>query len=65
MPEATRPERVLVVGYSYGSIVSAAACVDIPECIGFAVIAPPLDWYVHFALNLGVLEVLMLRATVG
>jgi alpha/beta superfamily hydrolase len=36
------PNRILLVGYSYGSIVSASASCDIPEVVGVASIAPPL-----------------------
>ena len=36
------PTRILLVGYSYGSIVSASASSQIPECIGVASVAPPL-----------------------
>jgi len=36
--------QVLVVGYSYGSVIGAAAAADIPQCVGCATIAPPLDY---------------------
>ena len=35
---------MLIVGYSYGSLVGAAACSEIPEAIGYACICPPLDY---------------------
>ena len=37
------PNRILVVGYSYGSIIGLSASASIPECIGVAAIAPPLS----------------------
>jgi uncharacterized protein len=36
------PKSILLVGYSYGSIISASASVEIPQCIGVAMISPPL-----------------------
>lgn len=36
--------QVLIVGYSYGSMIGAAAAAVIPQCVGFAVLAPPLDY---------------------
>jgi len=36
--------QVLVVGYSYGSIIAAAAATEIPQCIGYGVICPPLHY---------------------
>lgn len=38
------PERILLVGYSYGSLVVAAAADDIPEVVAFACVSPPLYW---------------------
>jgi len=35
------PKYVLLVGYSYGSLISASASADIPQCIGVVSIAPP------------------------
>jgi len=43
VPESLRPKKILVVGYSYGSIAAGAAVSELPECIGFALIAPPID----------------------
>uniref|UniRef100_A0A7S2K855 AB hydrolase-1 domain-containing protein n=1 Tax=Zooxanthella nutricula TaxID=1333877 RepID=A0A7S2K855_9DINO len=44
--------QVLVVGYSYGSIIGAAAAADIPQCVGFAVLGPPLDYgWALYVLN--------------
>lgn len=37
-------DRVLIVGYSYGSIVAMAAVNDIPEAVGYVAINPPLDY---------------------
>eukprot|EP00934_Nitzschia_sp_Nitz4_P001049 Nitzschia sp. Nitz4//scaffold126_size65214//44436//45295//NITZ4_006160-RA/size65214-snap-gene-0.53-mRNA-1//1//CDS//3329534701//1049//frame0 len=36
------PTRLLLVGYSYGSIISASASASIPQVIGVVSIAPPL-----------------------
>mmetsp|Transcript_29003 Transcript_29003/g.54490 ORF Transcript_29003/g.54490 Transcript_29003/m.54490 type:complete len:274 (+) Transcript_29003:14-835(+) len=36
------PSFILLVGYSYGSIISASASPKIPQCIGVAMISPPL-----------------------
>jgi len=38
---ASKPTKILIVGYSYGSFVGASASADIPECIGYVSIAPP------------------------
>jgi alpha/beta superfamily hydrolase len=35
------PKYILLVGYSYGSIISASASASIPTCIGVVSIAPP------------------------
>mmetsp|Transcript_50459 Transcript_50459/g.113470 ORF Transcript_50459/g.113470 Transcript_50459/m.113470 type:complete len:180 (-) Transcript_50459:27-566(-) len=43
--------QVLLIGYSYGSIVAAAAAPDILECIGYVVLGPPLRY--TWALYLG------------
>lgn len=36
------PNRLLLVGYSYGSIIAASASSSIPQVIGVASIAPPI-----------------------
>lgn len=36
------PERILLVGYSYGSLVVAGVAEDIPEVVAFVCISPPL-----------------------
>lgn len=36
------PNRLLLVGYSYGSIISASASASIPQVVGVASIAPPI-----------------------
>ena len=36
------PKRILLIGYSYGSMISAGACSSIPQCIGVVWIAPAL-----------------------
>lgn len=43
LPEAQRPSQLIVVGYSYGSLPSAAAATSIPECVGYVMIAPPIE----------------------
>lgn len=48
------PRQILLVGYSYGSIICASATASIPECIGMIWIAPPLGvrrWLYLFAGN--------------
>lgn len=48
------PKNILLVGYSYGSIICASATASIPECIGMIWIAPPLGvrrWLYLFAGN--------------
>lgn len=41
--EATEqaPTHLLLVGYSYGSLIASSASADIPQCIGVIAIAPP------------------------
>mmetsp|Transcript_13039 Transcript_13039/g.29625 ORF Transcript_13039/g.29625 Transcript_13039/m.29625 type:complete len:232 (-) Transcript_13039:143-838(-) len=41
---APQASQVLLIGYSYGSMIAAAAAVEIPECIGYALFGPPLDY---------------------
>jgi len=36
------PSFILLVGYSYGSIISASASTSIPQCIGTVMVSPPL-----------------------
>ncbi|CAE8639820.1 unnamed protein product, partial [Polarella glacialis] len=36
--------QVLVVGYSYGSMIGAAATAEIPAAIGYAALCPPIDY---------------------
>jgi alpha/beta superfamily hydrolase len=48
------PNRILLVGYSYGSIIAGSASCSIPECVGVASIAPPLavrHWLFFFNGN--------------
>jgi alpha/beta superfamily hydrolase len=40
--ESPRPTYILLVGYSYGSIISASASANISQCVGVISIAPPL-----------------------
>eukprot|EP00521_Asterionellopsis_glacialis_P013339 CAMPEP_0195306222 /NCGR_PEP_ID=MMETSP0707-20130614/37077_1 /TAXON_ID=33640 /ORGANISM="Asterionellopsis glacialis, Strain CCMP134" /LENGTH=339 /DNA_ID=CAMNT_0040370433 /DNA_START=254 /DNA_END=1273 /DNA_ORIENTATION=+ len=35
------PECILLVGYSYGSLIAASASANIPQCVGCVSIAPP------------------------
>ena len=44
LPAEQRPTQIIICGYSYGSIPAAAAAMEVPECIAFAMIAPPLDY---------------------
>ena len=46
LPAGRRCERVLLVGYSYGSMVCLAACAELGagRCVGVAALAPPLDY---------------------
>lgn len=43
--------QVLIVGYSYGSVIGAAAAAEIPQCIGYVTLGPPLDY--AWALYIG------------
>ncbi|KAI2488713.1 hypothetical protein MHU86_25767 [Fragilaria crotonensis] len=48
------PSRILLVGYSYGSLIAASASANIPECIGCISIAPPWSvqhWLLMFNSN--------------
>lgn len=48
---------VLIIGYSYGSMVGAAAASEIPKCIGYAMICPPLGYgWALFLFNAGTLQ---------
>ena len=40
--EKKPPKFILLVGYSYGSIISGSASATIPECIATVMISPPL-----------------------
>ena len=40
--EKKPPRFILLVGYSYGSIISASASATIPQCIATVMISPPL-----------------------
>mmetsp|Transcript_63292 Transcript_63292/g.115394 ORF Transcript_63292/g.115394 Transcript_63292/m.115394 type:complete len:231 (-) Transcript_63292:25-717(-) len=42
--KAPLASQVLLVGYSYGALIAAAAGADIPEMIGWTTIAPALDY---------------------
>lgn len=49
---ARPPERLLLVGYSYGSLVVAGVAEDVPEVVAFACISPPLYYaWALFACN--------------
>ena len=43
------PLYILLVGYSYGSLITASASTSIPQCIGCISIAPPIS-VVHWLL---------------
>ena len=48
------PKYILLVGYSYGSIISASASANIPQCVGTVMISPPLavrHWLYMFSGN--------------
>lgn len=48
------PSYIFLVGYSYGSIISASASASIPQCIGTVMISPPLavrHWLYMFKGN--------------
>jgi len=36
-------KNILIVGYSYGSIIGASASFSIQECVGYVLIAPPFS----------------------
>ena len=49
--EFIRPKRIILIGYSYGSLISGSASLDIPECIATISIAPPFAvqmWLLSF-----------------
>ncbi|KAL7575767.1 hypothetical protein ACA910_003097 [Epithemia clementina (nom. ined.)] len=49
--EFVRPNRIILVGYSYGSLISGSASLDIPECVATIAIAPPFAvqmWLLSF-----------------
>ena len=37
------PKSILLVGYSYGSLITGSASADIPACVGCVSIAPPVS----------------------
>ena len=39
-----KPTSILLVGYSYGSLIAGSASANIPACIGSVSIAPPVDF---------------------
>eukprot|EP00930_Biecheleria_cincta_P031841 TRINITY_DN22090_c0_g1_i1.p1 TRINITY_DN22090_c0_g1~~TRINITY_DN22090_c0_g1_i1.p1 ORF type:complete len:307 (-),score=47.96 TRINITY_DN22090_c0_g1_i1:37-957(-) len=46
--------QVLIVGYSYGSIIGAAAAADIPAVIGYVTLGPPIDYgWALYVFNMG------------
>jgi alpha/beta superfamily hydrolase len=52
--ESKPPTHIFLVGYSYGSIISASASVGIPQCLGTVMISPPLavrHWLYMFKGN--------------
>lgn len=52
--DASPPSCILLVGYSYGSLITASASATIPRCIGCISIAPPISvahWLLCFHSN--------------
>ena len=50
----SKPTNILLVGYSYGSLITGSASVDIPECIACVSISPPFavqHWLLMFHSN--------------
>jgi len=50
----TKPTHILLVGYSYGSLISLSASANIPQCVGVVSIAPPFGvqhWLLLFNAN--------------
>lgn len=50
----TPPKSVLMVGYSYGSLITTAASAKFPQCIGSIAISPPFGvqmWLLLFAAS--------------
>lgn len=48
------PKYILLIGYSYGSLIASSASATIPQCIGVISIAPPLgvaQWLLLFHSN--------------
>jgi len=48
------PSYILLVGYSYGSLITASASATIPKCIGYISVAPPVSvqhWLLCFNGN--------------
>ncbi|KAG8461976.1 hypothetical protein KFE25_013995 [Diacronema lutheri] len=60
MQVARPPERILLIGYSYGSLVVAGVAEDIREVVAFACISPPL--YYSWALFMCNQRALLQRA---
>lgn len=44
MNQRRNPTSILLVGYSYGSLIAGSASAGIPACIGSVSIAPPVDF---------------------
>jgi hypothetical protein len=63
--EDTSIKRILLVGYSYGSVIAGAATASIPECVGMIWIAPPLGylWALYTFAGNGHLEKARQRST--
>lgn len=54
LKETTTTKYILLVGYSYGSLIASSASADIPECVGCVSIAPPWGvkhWLLLFHSN--------------
>lgn len=42
--KAALASQVIIVGYSYGSMIGAAAAAEIPQCVAWAALGPPLGY---------------------
>lgn len=50
--ESTPPKSIILIGYSYGSLITTSASAEIPECIAAISISPPFGvqmWLLMFA----------------
>lgn len=50
--KSTPPKHIILIGYSYGSLITMSASADIPQCIASIAISPPFGvqmWLLMFA----------------